>query len=51
MYNFNTCPIITLQAPYGNRQVSTQVHMEKQTCKNTQEKTWNKKGYREMGGI
>lgn len=35
---FDTCPTITQKASYGDRQVDTQVHMGKQTYKNTQER-------------
>lgn len=38
----DTCPTITQKASYGNRQVDTQVHMGKQTYKNTQEKNMEK---------
>lgn len=32
IYKFNPYPTIPQKAPYGKRQVDTQVHVEKQTC-------------------
>lgn len=46
IYKFNPYPTIPQKAPYGKRQVDTQVHVEKQTCIEYSEKNTGGGGYK-----